>query len=156
MDHVDWLCEKQAREVAQALGQQVRGHLHGERAGPAAAGAVCSPGRGAVLRLGDILKTLAEGAALRRCCAARYNQAWAIMSAVQVVEGGRVIWRSASLAPPYAKYIQEAGFEVGRRRLAVGTCAQPMMSLTSDLLFVRRARKAAFNPPNSAAGPIGW
>eukprot|EP01025_Chloroclados_australasicus_P048612 TRINITY_DN5514_c0_g1_i2.p1 TRINITY_DN5514_c0_g1~~TRINITY_DN5514_c0_g1_i2.p1 ORF type:complete len:667 (-),score=70.82 TRINITY_DN5514_c0_g1_i2:573-2573(-) len=30
----------------------------------------------------------------------------------QIPAGGRVIWRSASLNPPYAKLIQEAGFEV--------------------------------------------
>jgi hypothetical protein len=30
----------------------------------------------------------------------------------QVLEGGRVIWRSASLSPPYAKLIEDAGFEV--------------------------------------------
>jgi betaine lipid synthase len=33
--------------------------------------------------------------------------------AQQVVPGGRVIWRSASISPPYAKFIKEAGFEVG-------------------------------------------
>lgn len=51
MDHVDWLGEAQAREVAEALGQQI-------------------------------------------------------------VPGGRVIWRSAAYSPPYARYIEEAGFEV--------------------------------------------
>jgi betaine lipid synthase len=30
----------------------------------------------------------------------------------QLATGGRVIWRSAALQPPYAKLIQEAGFEV--------------------------------------------
>lgn len=29
-----------------------------------------------------------------------------------VVEGGRVIWRSAALCPPYVTYIEDAGFEV--------------------------------------------
>ena len=51
MDHVDWLAEGDAREVAAALGRQV-------------------------------------------------------------VPGGRVIWRSAALAPPYAAFIEAAGFEV--------------------------------------------
>ncbi|GAB4820256.1 hypothetical protein N2152v2_007302 [Parachlorella kessleri] len=51
MDSCDWLCERQARELAAALGRQI-------------------------------------------------------------VEGGKVIWRSASLSPPYAKYIEQAGFEV--------------------------------------------
>lgn len=51
MDHVDWLAEEKAAELAQALGRQV-------------------------------------------------------------VEGGRVIWRSASLSPPYVGLIAKAGFEV--------------------------------------------
>lgn len=59
MDHVDWLCEARAREVAEALGRQV-------------------------------------------------------------AEGGRVIWRSAALAPPYAKFIEQAGFEVGVGWMWVG------------------------------------
>ena len=29
----------------------------------------------------------------------------------QVVPGGRVIWRSAALCPPYARIIEEAGFK---------------------------------------------
>lgn len=32
--------------------------------------------------------------------------------AAQVAPGGVVIWRSASLAPPYARHIAEAGFDV--------------------------------------------
>lgn len=32
----------------------------------------------------------------------------------QVSPGGIVIWRSASLRPPYAKLIEQAGFEVRR------------------------------------------
>lgn len=33
--------------------------------------------------------------------------------AQQVSPGGRVIWRSAALCPPYARLIRDAGFEVG-------------------------------------------
>ena len=33
-------------------------------------------------------------------------------SVLQVVPGGRVIWRSAALTPPYAKIIAAAGFTV--------------------------------------------
>jgi len=51
MDHVDWLGEEGAKEVAEALGKQV-------------------------------------------------------------VAGGRVIWRSAAFCPPYAKFIEAAGFDV--------------------------------------------
>ena len=32
--------------------------------------------------------------------------------AKHVAPGGRVIWRSAALCPPYARLIREAGFEV--------------------------------------------
>lgn len=32
--------------------------------------------------------------------------------AKQVSSGGRVIWRSAALCPPYARLIRDAGFEV--------------------------------------------
>jgi betaine lipid synthase len=32
--------------------------------------------------------------------------------AKQVVPGGRVIWRSAALEPPYAAFIRDAGFDV--------------------------------------------
>jgi betaine lipid synthase len=32
--------------------------------------------------------------------------------AKQVAPGGRVIWRSAALCPPYARVIREAGFDV--------------------------------------------
>ena len=31
---------------------------------------------------------------------------------VQVVQGGRVIWRSAAEVPPYARLIADAGFKV--------------------------------------------
>jgi betaine lipid synthase len=58
MDHVDWLDDATARQVAAALGEQV-------------------------------------------------------------APGGRVIWRSASLAPPYAEFIRAAGFDVS----APGTAA---------------------------------
>ena len=37
----------------------------------------------------------------------------------QVAPGGKVIWRSASNAPPYARLIEAAGFDV--RRLQVAT-----------------------------------
>jgi betaine lipid synthase len=36
----------------------------------------------------------------------------AAVLAKQVAPGGRVIWRSAALCPPYARVIREAGFEV--------------------------------------------
>ena len=36
------------------------------------------------------------------------------MLASQVSPGGRVIWRSAALCPPYARLIREAGFEVSQ------------------------------------------
>ena len=32
--------------------------------------------------------------------------------AKHVSPGGRVIWRSAALCPPYSRLIQQAGFEV--------------------------------------------
>lgn len=34
------------------------------------------------------------------------------LCAVQVLPGGRVIWRSAAEVPPYAKLIADAGFKV--------------------------------------------
>lgn len=36
----------------------------------------------------------------------------AAVLAKHVAPGGRVIWRSAALCPPYARVIREAGFEV--------------------------------------------
>ena len=42
----------------------------------------------------------------------------AAVLAKQVAPGGRVIWRSAALCPPYARVIREAGFEV-RARLGI-------------------------------------
>lgn len=36
----------------------------------------------------------------------------AAVLAKQVAPGGRVIWRSAALCPPYARVIREAGFDV--------------------------------------------
>ena len=42
---------------------------------------------------------------------------------VQVVPGGRVIWRSAALCPPYARIIREAGFEVIVCYDAMSECA---------------------------------
>ena len=41
-------------------------------------------------------------------------RALAAVLAKQVAPGGRVIWRSAALCPPYARVIREAGFEVRR------------------------------------------
>ena len=39
-------------------------------------------------------------------------KALAKLLARQVNAGGRVIWRSAALCPPYARIIEEAGFDV--------------------------------------------
>jgi betaine lipid synthase len=36
----------------------------------------------------------------------------AALLARQVAPGGRVIWRSAALVPPYARAIRDAGFDV--------------------------------------------
>jgi betaine lipid synthase len=37
---------------------------------------------------------------------------------VQVLPGGKVIWRSASNRPPYADFIAAAGFDVKRLQVA--------------------------------------
>ncbi len=50
----------------------------------------------------------------------RQARALAAVLARQVAPGGRVIWRSAALCPPYARVIREAGFEV---------CARPKQAL---------------------------
>lgn len=56
--------------------------------------------------------------------------------AKHVAPGGRVIWRSAALCPPYARLIQQAGFEV-----------LPHISLASHMpcKHPKGARHAAFD-----------
>ena len=43
---------------------------------------------------------------------ATYARQLALTLAEQVVPGGRVIWRSAALSPPYVPIIRDAGFDV--------------------------------------------
>lgn len=80
MDHVDWLDDAMAKEVAKALGQQVE-------------------------------------------------------------VGGRVIWRSAALSPPYAKFIEAEGFEVKCLQRADQGYMDKVNMYSSFYLAVKKGKK---------------
>ena len=81
MDHVDWLDEATARDVARALG-------------------------------------------------------------AQVISGGRVILRSASLSPPYVKFIAAEGFDVKCLQRADQGYMDRVNSYASFYVCVKRGKKA--------------
>ena len=56
----------------------------------------------------------------------------------QVVAGGKVIWRSASFAPPYARFIEEAGFDVRRLQVATDGYMDRVNMYSSFYCAVRR------------------
>lgn len=57
--------------------------------------------------------------------------------AIQVAPGGRVIWRSAAFVPPYARWIEEAGFDVRCiQRADQGFMVRPAERPTGALLAV--------------------
>ena len=57
---------------------------------------------------------------------------------LQVLPGGRVIWRSAAVRPPYVKLIEQAGFDVKCLQLADHGCMDRVNMYSSFYVAVRQ------------------
>jgi betaine lipid synthase len=58
---------------------------------------------------------------------------------LQVLTGGKVIWRSASNSPPYAKFIKDSGFDVTRLQVATEGFMDRVNMYSSFYVAVRTA-----------------
>lgn len=58
---------------------------------------------------------------------------------MQVLTGGKVIWRSASNSPPYAKHIAAHGFDVTRLQVATEGFMDRVNMYSSFYVAVRKA-----------------
>lgn len=98
MDHLDWLDEKATKEYAAALARQVR-----------------FPSASCALSLPALLATQPAKQFTAQLCSPQCTPAahpTPTYRPSQVAPGGHVIWRSAAFVPPYARLIEEAGFDV--------------------------------------------
>ncbi len=106
MDHVDWLDAKQAQEVADTLSKQVR------NAAPCPSALPDVLQHASLTLCTKLFRQEAPGGIQPIMNERLEGGLETLVVLLQVVPGGKVIWRSAALSPPYASMIADAGFDV--------------------------------------------